>query len=49
MPCGMPVFRCDFDDEGEAEEVVDDGDDGAAGGHGKGAVLRQVVVSILCS
>jgi hypothetical protein len=39
---GMPVFCCDFDGEGECEEMIDGGDDGAAGGYGEGAVLDGV-------
>ena len=35
----MPVLGCDAGGEGEGEEAVDCGDDGAAGRDGEGAVL----------
>jgi hypothetical protein len=45
MVCRMPVFGADFEREGEAEEVVDCWDYGAAIGDGKGAGLCQYCLS----
>ena len=37
--CGMPVFSCDLDDEGQVEEFVHGGDYVAAVGHCERAIL----------
>lgn len=57
---GVEVLRCDFEGEGEAEEVVHGGDDGAAILDGEGARLgkgigvsieefRELVLSVGCT
>ncbi len=43
----VPVFGADLEREGEAEEVVDCGDYGAAVGNGQGAVLCACCVSVI--
>lgn len=42
---GVPVLGGDFEGEGEGEQVVDDGGEGAAGGDAEGAGLEGGWVS----
>lgn len=44
----VPVFGADFEVEGEGEEAINDGDYGAAGGDGEGAVLYCGGGLVLC-